>query len=70
MATSFLKSFMEVVNPVAGKAAKRARDPQGHKNERRMRSEAALDALSMGPTMKATLEGWSTQTRDCSGPTG
>ena len=57
MATSFLKSFMEAVNPVVGKAAKRARDPQGCKIERRMRSEA--DAPSMRLTMKATLEEWS-----------
>ena len=35
MATSFLKSFMEAVNPGVGKAAKRVQDPQGHKTERR-----------------------------------
>ena len=61
MATSFLKSFMEAVNPVAGKAAKRARDPQGHKIQRRTRSEAATDAPSTEPTTKATLEGQSTR---------
>ena len=60
MATSFLKSFMEAVNPVVGKAAKRVQDPQGHKTERRMWSEADLDALSMRPTMNATLEERST----------
>ena len=59
MATSFLKSFMEAVNPVVGKAAKRACDPQGRKIERRMRSEA--DAPLMRPAMKATLEEQSMQ---------
>ena len=61
MATSFLKSFMEAVNPVAGKAAKRAQDSQGRKTERRTQSEAARNAPSMEPTTKATLEGQSTQ---------
>ena len=55
MATSFLKSFMEAVNPVAGKAAKRVQDPQGRKIQRRSQSEAALDAPSTEPTTKATL---------------
>ena len=54
MANSFLKSFMEAVNPVVGKVAKRARDPQGRKIERRTQSEA--DAPSTRRTMKATLE--------------
>ena len=54
MATSFLKSFMEAVNPAAGKAAKKTRDPQGHKTERRMRSEAAPNALLTELTSKAS----------------
>ena len=60
MATSFLKSFMEAVNPVVGKAAKRAQDPQGCKIERRTWSEAAPNAPSTELTTKATLEGQST----------
>ena len=50
MATSFLKSFMEVVNPAAGKAAKKVQDPQGHKTERRTRSEVVVVPQAMqGP---------------------
>ena len=35
MTTSLLKSFIEAVNPVAGKAGKKAQDPQGCKTERK-----------------------------------
>ena len=45
MATSFLKSFMEVVNPAAGKAAQKVRDPQSHKTERKMQPEAETNVL-------------------------
>ena len=61
MATSFLKSFMEVVNQVVGKAAKRARDPQSCKTVRKTRPQSALDAPLTELTSKATLEGWSSQ---------
>ena len=61
MATSFLKSFIEVVNPVAGKAAKRVWDPQGRKTERRTRPQTAPDAPLMEPSSKATLERWSSR---------
>ena len=59
MATSFLKSFMEAVNPAAGKAAQKAWDPQGHKTERRTRPEAASNAL-LELASKEALEEWST----------
>ena len=59
MATSFIKSFMEVVNPAAGKAAKRAWDPQDRQTERRMHPESAPNAL-MELTTKEALEEWST----------
>ena len=45
MATSFLKSFMEAVNPVAGKAAQKAHDSQGRKAERKMQPEAETNVL-------------------------
>ena len=60
MATSFLKSFMEVVNPTAGKAAQKARDPQGCKTEMRMHPEAAPNAL-LEMTSKEALEERSSQ---------
>ena len=56
MATSFLKSFIEAVNPVVGKAAKRVWDPQGHKTERRMWPQTAPDAPLTEPSSKAILE--------------
>ena len=59
MATSFLKSFMEAVNPVVGKAAKKMWDPQGCKTERRTWSEAAPNALLAELTSKEALEGQS-----------
>ena len=55
MATSFLKSLMEAVNPAAGKAAQKARDPQGRKTERKMQPEAAPNAL-LELTSKEALE--------------
>ena len=61
MATSFLKSFIEVVNPVVQKAAKRVQDPQGHKTERKTWPQSAPDAPSMELTLKATLEGQSSR---------
>ena len=63
MATSFLKSHMkyEAVNLAAGKAAKKARDPQGRKTERRTWSEAAPNALLAELTSKEALEERSTQ---------
>ena len=61
MATSFLKSFIEAVNPAVGKAAKRVRDSQGRKTKRRMRPQTAPDAPSMELSSKATLERRSTR---------
>ena len=55
MATSFIKSFMEAVNPATGKAAKKMRDPPDHQTEKRMRSEAAPNAL-LELTSKEALE--------------
>ena len=60
MATSFLKSFMEAVNLVVGKAAKKTWDPQGRKAERRTWSEAAPNVLLTELTSKEALEGLST----------
>ena len=60
MATFFLKSFMEAVNPAAGKVVKKPRDPQGHKTERRTWPEAAPNAL-LEFTSKEALEEWLTQ---------
>ena len=45
MATSFLKSFMEAVNPAAGKAAQKAWDPQGRKTERKTQPEGEANVL-------------------------
>ena len=45
MATSFLKSFMEAVNPAAGKSAQKARDPQSRKAERKTQPEAEANVL-------------------------
>ena len=61
MATSLLKSFIEVVNPAVGQAGKKAlSDPQGHKIERRTRSQVAQAAPQAEPTSKSVLEVWST----------
>ncbi len=50
MATSFIKSFMEAVNPAAAKAAKKAQNPRDPRAEEdrqsRMASNALLDATS------------------------
>ena len=45
MATSFLKSFMEVVNPAAGKSAQKVWDPQSRKTERKTQPEAETNVL-------------------------
>ena len=55
MATSFIKSFMEAVNPAAAKAAKRAQNPQDPRVERMERSETASNAL-LDVTSKEALE--------------
>ena len=56
MATSLLKSFIEVVNPVVGQAAKKACDPPGHKTDRKMRSQMAQSLPQANPTSKSVLE--------------
>ena len=61
MATSFLKSFMEAVNPTAGKDAKKMGDPQSHKTEKGTWSEAAPNALLAELSSKEALEAWSTR---------
>ena len=61
MAMSLLKSFIEVVNPAVGQAGKKVHDPQGHKIERRMRSQVAQAALQVDPTSKSVLEVQSTK---------
>ena len=61
MATSLLKSFIEVVNPPVGKVAKKVCDPQGHKTKRKMWPRAAQDPPSTEPSSKGVLESWSSQ---------
>ena len=61
MATSFLKSFMEVVNLAVGRDAKKMRYPQGCKTEGGMQSEPAPNALLAELSSKEALETWSTQ---------
>ena len=61
MATSLLKSFIEVVNPAAGQAGKKMRDPQGRKAERKMRPQAGQTSPQVEPTSKAVLEVQSAQ---------
>ena len=56
MATSFLKSFIEAVNPAGGKAARKVQDPQGRKTERKTWPQAASDATSTEPSSKGVLE--------------
>ena len=64
MATSFLKNFIEVVNPAAGKVVKKAQDPQGSKTERKMWPQAAQDALSTKPSSKGVFERWTSQPKN------
>ena len=47
---------MEAVNPAAGKAAQKARDPQGHKTERKTQPEAEANVL-----LSEALEEWSSR---------
>ena len=56
MATSFLKSFMEAVNPAAGKAAQKARDPQSRKSERKTQPEVETNVL-----LPEALKEWSSR---------
>ena len=56
MATSFLKSFMEAVNPTAGKAAQNVWDPQSHKTKRKTQPEAETNVL-----LSEALKDWSTR---------
>ena len=45
-----------MVNPAAGKAAQKGRDPQGHKTERKTQSEAEANVL-----LSEALEEWSSR---------
>ena len=62
MATSLLKSFIEVVNHAVAKAGKKVQDSQGHKAERRTWSQAGQAVLQAEPSSKSVLEVWSSQT--------
>ena len=62
MATSLLKSFIEAVNPAAAKAGKKARDPQGHKAERKLQPQAGQAVPQAEPSLKAVLEVRSSRT--------
>ena len=55
MATSLLKSFIEVVNPAVVKAGKRARDPPSHKAERKSMPQAGQAVLQAEPSLKQFL---------------
>ena len=55
MATSFIKSFMEAVNPAAARAAKRTQDPQDPRVERERQPQAASNTL-LDATFRETLE--------------
>ena len=55
MATSFIKSFMEAVNPAAARAAKRTQDPQDPRVERVKQPQAASNTL-LDATFRETLE--------------
>ena len=59
MATSFIKSFMEAVNPAAAKAAKKAQDPQDPRVEKTRQPQAASNAL-LDATSREALEEWPT----------
>ena len=56
MATSFLKSFMEVVNPAASKAARKAQDPQGHKTKRKTQPEVEANVLLLEALRRAVYQ--------------
>ena len=55
MATSFIKSFMEAVNPAAARATKRTQDPQDPRVERERQPQAASNTL-LDATFRETLE--------------
>ena len=57
MATSFIKSFMEAVNPAAARAAKRDQDPQDPRVENPRQPQAASNAL-LDATSREALEEW------------
>ena len=56
MATSFIKSFMEVVNPTASRAAKRSQDPQDPRVKRVREPQAATNALLDATSTEALEE--------------
>ena len=62
MATSLLKSFIEVINPAAAKAGKKARDSQGQKAERRPWPQASQAVPQAEPPSKSVLEVRSSRT--------
>ena len=57
MATSFIKSFMEAVNPAAARAAKKSQDPQDPRVERMRQPQVASNAL-LDATSTEALEEW------------
>ena len=56
MATSFIKSFMEAVNPAAARAAKRSQDPQDPRVERERQPQVASNALLDATAIEALEE--------------
>ena len=56
MATSFIKSFMEAVNPAAARATKRSQDPQDPRVERERQPQAASNALLDATAIEALEE--------------
>ena len=62
MATSFLKSFIEAINPAVAKVGKKAQDPQGCKAERKLQPQADQAVPQAEPSLKSVLEVRSPQT--------
>ena len=56
MATSFIKSFIEAVNPTAARAAKRSQDPQDPRVKRVREPQAATNALLDATSTEALEE--------------
>ena len=55
MATSFIKSFMEAVNPATARAAKKAQDPQDPRVEKTRQPQVASNVL-LDVTSREALE--------------
>ena len=63
MATSFIKSFMEAVNPATARAAKKPQDPQDPRVEKTRQPQAASNAL-LDATSREALGGAANRSRN------